>query len=193
MILFLTEEEILDIDTIINLINSAPVGLYKLYNREVTECEHYKQLFLKCKEQGTTDPQAIMDFVLSYENRYKSPEDIEREAEEQIRREKLQSLNKKQDALNALYEEGRKIYEELTECYKEQPLDQEKIAKLNDSSEEIRKKQDDLDKIVTEERDALFPPQEAAEYFAESTEPHEEPVAELSGESNGPVLAEDFS
>lgn len=68
MALFLTEEGILDIKSIIKLIESRPEVINKLSQHHNTWQEHYKQLFLQCKEQGMTDQEKIMEFVFSTDN-----------------------------------------------------------------------------------------------------------------------------
>ncbi len=208
MILFLTEKEILDIEAIITIIESNSEHLWRFFNFNITENEHYKNLFTQCQENGITDPQAMMEFVLAYENRYKTPEEIKREAEENIReaeaykiyKEKLQSLNEKQVALNTLYEESFKIYKEITKWHDEdrQTRKQETLDELNTLLQEIKQQEDDLRKVTREEREALFPSTPkglSAEVVTETTgEAEQEPsITELTGDTvdNGP--AEDFA
>ena len=143
----------------------------------------------------------MMEFVLAYENRYKTPEEIEREAEEyKIYQEKLQSLNEKEDALDTLYKESSKIHEEKMKWYNEDPQTrkQETLDELNTLLQEIKQQEDDLRKVAREEREALFPSTPkglSAEVVTETTGEAEQilPMTELTGDTvdNGP--AEDFA
>jgi hypothetical protein len=70
--LFLIEEGILDIETIINIARSRPNIAEDLSYYNSKRQEYYKQLFLQCKEQGMTDQEKIIEFVFSEENEFRS-------------------------------------------------------------------------------------------------------------------------
>lgn len=115
------------------------------------------------------------------------------ELESEIFQKKLQSINKKEGALNALYEEVGKIHKEIREWYNEDRYtrDQKKLNELQSAQQKIAQQQYDLCETIEEEREALFPttPEDlSAEVVIKTTGEAEQElsITELTGD-NGPA------